>query len=76
MLVTAKGQVTIPRPIREKLGLTPHCEVEFLEQGDRIYIRKAQPTPQSAPSLRALRGCATVPMTTDAIMALSRGDEA
>jgi len=76
MLVTAKGQVTIPRPIREKLGLTPHCEVEFLEQGDRIYIRKAQPAPQPSPSLRALRGCATVPMTTDQIMALTRGDEA
>ena len=29
MKVTVKGQVTIPIQIREKLGITPNCEVDF-----------------------------------------------
>ena len=27
--ITSKGQVTIPREIRERAGLLPHTEVEF-----------------------------------------------
>ena len=33
MKITEKGQVTIPRDVREELGLMPHTEVEFV-----IYI--------------------------------------
>ena len=33
MKVTAKGQVTIPVQIREKLGITPNSEVDFVEEG-------------------------------------------
>jgi len=32
MKVTTKGQVTIPVDIREKLGITPETEVDFLQQ--------------------------------------------
>jgi AbrB family looped-hinge helix DNA binding protein len=40
MRVTTKGQVTIPLSIREKLGIVPHSEVEFVEDKGRLYIVK------------------------------------
>ncbi len=30
MRITSKGQVTIPQHLRQRLGLLPHAEVEFL----------------------------------------------
>ena len=32
MRVTTKGQVTIPLAIREKLGIVPSAEVDFVEE--------------------------------------------
>ncbi|WP_185983328.1 AbrB/MazE/SpoVT family DNA-binding domain-containing protein [Aureimonas mangrovi] len=32
MRVTEKGQVTIPKPIRDKLGIGPGSEVDFVER--------------------------------------------
>lgn len=73
MKVTTKGQVTIPQHIRQKLGILPNCEVEFVEEGGHVYLtRKAAPPPQHSP-FRRFRGAATVKMTTDEIMALTRG---
>ena len=40
MRVPSKGQVTIPQAIREKLGITRHSEVEFIEEKGRVYLRK------------------------------------
>ena len=40
MRLTSKGQVTIPMPIREQLGLLPWSEVEFEVDGDSVRIRK------------------------------------
>ena len=36
--VTAKGQVTIPKAVREALGLQPHDRVLFLVEGDRVVL--------------------------------------
>jgi len=71
MRVTTKGQVTIPQYIREKLGITPASEIDFIEQKDRVYIVKKAGGPKSR-KFRKLRGVATVRMTTDEIMALTR----
>lgn len=38
MRVTEKGQVTIPKPIRDKLGIGPGSEVEFVERDDAVEI--------------------------------------
>lgn len=66
MRVTTKGQVTIPQHVREKLGITPATEIDFIEEkGRNITTRR----------FRKLRGIATVKMTTDEIMALTRGDK-
>lgn len=75
MRLTSKGQVTIPLPIREKLGLLPNTEVEFELAGDSVKIRKAK-TSRSRGRLfvSRLRGAAAGPgLTTDQIMALTRG---
>lgn len=75
MRVTTKGQVTIPRHVREALGITPNSEVDFVRQEDGSYRLVKKTAPADRPSRFArLRGVATVKMSTDEIMALTRGE--
>ena len=74
MKVTSKGQVTIPAEIREKAALLPGTDVEFVLSGDRVIVRKAGTGRRGRRLVAALRGKGTVRMTTDEIMALTRGD--
>jgi AbrB family looped-hinge helix DNA binding protein len=74
MRVTIKGQVTIPQHIREKLGIVPATDIEFVEEKDRVYIVKNEAPGNRNNKFRKLRGAATVRMTTDEIMALTRKD--
>ena len=73
MRVTTKGQVTIPQAIREKLGIFPSAEVDFVEEEGRVYIVKKKGKRADTQRFKKLRGIATVKMTTDQIMALTRG---
>lgn len=41
--VTSKGQVTIPKNVRERLGLRCGDEIEFVEDGDGFRIQKRVP---------------------------------
>jgi AbrB family looped-hinge helix DNA binding protein len=75
MRVTVKGQVTIPQEIREKLGITPAVEIDFVEEKGRIYLVKKAGDSKKNQRFRRLRGIADVKMTTDEIMALTRGDQ-
>jgi AbrB family looped-hinge helix DNA binding protein len=75
MRVTTKGQVTIPQHIRNKLGITPSTEIDFVEEKGRIYIAKKKGSRLQKEKFATLRGIATVRMTTDEIMSLTRGDE-
>lgn len=76
--VTSKGQVTIPKKMRDFLGIKPGTAVEFEPTTDgRVMIvaaggraRKIKPS-----RFAALRGTATVKMTTQEIMALTRGGD-
>jgi AbrB family looped-hinge helix DNA binding protein len=73
--ITSKGQVTIPVEIREKAGLLPDTEVEFELDAKGVRIRRAKaPRRQGrgAAAVGRLRGRATVEMSTDEIMALTR----
>ena len=71
MRVTSKGQVTIPRSIREILGITPETDIDFLEDNGKFYITKtAKPSFQG--KIKKLRGIATAGMSTDEIMSLTR----
>ncbi len=75
MRVTTKGQVTIPQEIREKLRITPAVEIDFIEEKDRIYLVKRKGQIKNTHKFSKLRGIANVKMTTDEIMALTRGDK-
>ncbi len=74
MRVTSKGQVTIPQAVREQLGITPGSEVEF--HVDERGARLVRVSPGDGAALAAtMRGRATVSMSTEEIMALTRGDD-
>ena len=75
MRITSKGQVTIPIEIREKLGLLPNTEVEFQIKGGAAQIRKARRGAMSRGRMivEHSRGRATAGLSTDEIMALTRG---
>lgn len=74
MRITSKGQVTIPQAIRQRHGLLPDVEVEFIEDGDEVKIvAKAGSDDRGERAVRALRGTARTGLTTDEIMAMTRG---
>ncbi|BCH18148.1 MULTISPECIES: AbrB/MazE/SpoVT family DNA-binding domain-containing protein [unclassified Mesorhizobium] len=72
--VTAKGQVTIPKPIRDLLGIGPGSKVDFrrTDDGNVMIVRSDRKLPASR--FAKLRGHAGKGLDTDAIMALTRGD--
>lgn len=78
MRITSKGQVTIPQAIREKAGLLPHTEVEFEYDGKVVRIRRARGKQKALGRgerlIEHMRGRGDVQMTTDEIMALTRGE--
>ena len=78
MRITAKGQVTIPQAIREETGFLPNTEVDFEVEGQAVRIVRAaagKRTSRGARAVERLRGrAARVRMTTDEIMALTRGE--
>lgn len=73
MRVTSKGQVTIPQEVRRRLGIEPGTEVEF-EVDDDVVRLVRRPAGSGAALVRKMRGRARVAMSTDEIMALTRGD--
>ncbi|GIK50308.1 MAG: AbrB family transcriptional regulator [Alphaproteobacteria bacterium] len=72
--VTIKGQVTIPKAVRERLGVKPGDEVKFeLSADGQIVISKLRGKPGRS-RFAALRGRAGKGLRTDQIMALTRGE--
>jgi AbrB family looped-hinge helix DNA binding protein len=41
--VTTKGQVTIPKPIRDRMGIRAQDKVDFVQEGDRVYLVPVRP---------------------------------
>jgi AbrB family looped-hinge helix DNA binding protein len=74
--ITAKGQVTIPVGIREQAGLLPETEVDIVYVNGVVQIVKAEfqrGTSRGERVVRRLWGSGDSGMTTDEIMALTRG---
>lgn len=74
MRITTKGQVTIPKKIRDKMGLRPHTEVEFVVLAGNVQLRKRSggAAMRGQNLIQRMREKATARMTTDEIMALTR----
>lgn len=76
MRITSKGQVTIPQEIRERFGLLPHTEVEFVVEDGAVVVRKASGGNKAARDwARAYRGSLKGGMSTDELMRLTRGED-
>jgi AbrB family looped-hinge helix DNA binding protein len=75
MKITTKGQVTIPVHVRERLGLLPNTEVEFVVEHGQAVLRKTRRSRRrGAKVVEHLRGRSTAPLSTDEILALTRGE--
>ena len=64
-----KGQVTIPKPLRESLGLEPGQEIEFEEREGALIVRQRPPLE----SLRKLVGLIRERIDVDAYLDETRG---
>ena len=69
MKITTKGQVTIPKVIRERYGLRPGSEVRFVEEDRRVVLKKAQ----GEDVWERYRGFLKLKMRTNEIFRLLRG---
>jgi antitoxin PrlF len=74
--LTSKGQVTIPKHIRDALKLEPGSAVDFaLDRDGQVVIRKAGArTARKRDRFDAVRGKADIKWRTDDLMALLRAD--
>jgi AbrB family looped-hinge helix DNA binding protein len=75
--VTRKGQVTVPKRIRNALGINPGTQVAFeVNKDGEVVLRKAGRTHRKFKRDRfeAARGRADVKYRTDDLMALLRGE--
>ncbi len=73
--LTSKGQVTIPIELREQLGLLPGSVVEFARDGEAVRITKASGGQgRGARIVAEMRGKGDGTLSTDEIMALTRGE--
>lgn len=76
-VLTVKGQVTIPKQIREALGLKPGSPVNFgVNKEGQVVIMKAQEAAAKVQDrFEASRGKADINWRTKELMALLRGDD-
>jgi len=74
MRITSKGQVTIPQEIRERAGLLPNTEVEFIYNGKTVQIVRSDRKGASRGRrlVAHMRGRGSGMLSTEEIMALTR----
>lgn len=53
--VGPKGQVVIPKPIRDRLGIAPGDEVVFVDEGEAVRLQRARDPADLAGSFAAYR---------------------
>ncbi len=75
--ITVKGQVTIPKHIRNALKLMPGSRVEFAVENEKVVLYKAGARSDGAKNDRfyRARGAAEIKWHTKELMALLRGDD-
>jgi AbrB family looped-hinge helix DNA binding protein len=76
-ILTSKGQITIPKRIREALALVPGCTLEITinQAGDLVLHRAKAPSDAQPDRFATARGKADVKWRTDELMALLRGED-
>ncbi len=69
-IVAERGQVTIPKALRQRLGIGPHTVLDFTAENGRLIAVKATPSDAVAKVL----GCLKLGSPTDEWIADIRGD--
>jgi len=67
--IAERGQVTIPKTLRERLGMKPGTILEFTEERGRLVAVKSE----EKDSISRVIGCLGKGKSTDAMMARLRG---
>ncbi|HET9197297.1 MAG TPA: AbrB/MazE/SpoVT family DNA-binding domain-containing protein [Solirubrobacterales bacterium] len=78
MRITSKGQVTIPKGIRDDFGLLPGTEVQFVVEGGQVKVQKLEGDRTRGREIverlqRASGG--DIDLTTEEIMRMTRGED-
>ena len=75
MRITERGQITIPKGLRDKYGITPATEIEFFEREGGLLLVKAR----TVSTLERFRGIARktsgIPNSTDEFIKAIREGE-
>lgn len=79
MKLTTKGQVTVPKHVREFLKISAHSEIEFLIHDGKVVVVKSQKNTtasddQDESRFAAFLGSKTNGPSSDEWMAATRGD--
>jgi AbrB family looped-hinge helix DNA binding protein len=77
MKITSKGQVTIPQSLRDRFGLLPNTEVEFVVTRDGKELRlvkSTNPSKRGRMLVERLRGRGTGRRSTDELLKLMRSE--
>ncbi|HWO47556.1 MAG TPA: AbrB/MazE/SpoVT family DNA-binding domain-containing protein [Solirubrobacterales bacterium] len=77
MRITSKGQVTIPKGIRDEFGLLPGTEVQFVVEGGQVKVRKLEgDRTRGREIVERLKNASggDINMSTEEIMRLTRGE--
>ena len=79
MKITVKGQVTIPLALRERFGLKPGTEVEFVAAEGVLQVKPRKPARRAVSAydrwLAKAAGSAKRGKTTDELMKVTRGED-
>jgi len=68
-IVAERGQVTIPKPLRQRMGITPKTILDFHEENGRLIVVKAS----GGDPVSRVMGCLKLNKTTNAFMEALRG---
>lgn len=74
IIVTAKGEVTIPQDVLDQLGIGPGSKVDFLRHADGTIELVGEEEKKSAGRFKRFRGYAGPGPSTDEIMDMTRGE--
>lgn len=72
--VTTKGQVTIPKDVRDRLGLAPGSKVVFQQNSAGEFVLLSADETEGRRRFARWRGHAGPGLDTDSIMRLTRGE--
>lgn len=74
--LTIKGQITLPKALRDALGWKRDTPLTFIQEKDGIKIIAAPENPDIGKSFVArFTGVADMQLTTDEVMVLTRGED-